>query len=87
METSSAIRSALHEALTACDHIDKLSQTSNGLTPDVVEVSAAPSPARASDAIDEQRKMVANIATRLLELTTDPKEYLEHLAASVSPLY
>ena len=86
MEDLSAIRTALHKALTACDHIDQLGRTSNGLKADVLEVSAAPSPARASDTVDEQRKTLADIAIRLLQLTTDPKEYLEQLAASVSPL-
>ena len=87
MENLFAIRAALREALTACDNIEQLNQTSNGLNADVLEVSAAPSPASASDGIDEQRKRVADIAVRLQQLTIDPKEYLEQLAASVSPLY
>ena len=86
MENLFAIRTALHEALTAYDRVDQLSQTSNGLNADGLEISTASSPARSSDAIDEQRKRVADIAIRLLQLTTDPKEYLEQLAASVSPL-
>lgn len=87
MENLIAIRTALHEALTACDRIDQSSQTSNGSNSNVLEVPTVPSPARAFDNIDEQRKRVADIAIRVLQLTTDPKEYLEQLAASVSPLY
>ena len=87
MENLSAIRTALHEALTACDQIEQSSRASNGLKANIHEVSTAPSPERASDVIDEQRKKVADIANRLLQVTIDPKEYLEQLAASVSPLY
>ena len=86
MANLSAIQTALREVLTACDDIDQSNRNSNGLNADVHEKSTATSPLRASDAIDEQRKRVADIAIRLLQLTTDPKEYLEQLAASVSPL-
>lgn len=40
----------------------------------------------AFDALHGSRKKLAEAATRLLQLATDPKEYLEHVAGNVSTL-
>lgn len=85
MTTSTGLQNVLDEVLRAVHDVEFLLHKervcSNGTTGDF---SNGQPGVDFPPALEGPRKKLANAAAQLLQVTTDPKEYLEQLSANVS---
>ncbi|KAI9685960.1 MAG: hypothetical protein M1820_010698 [Bogoriella megaspora] len=86
MEFKSIFHQILHEAISAADEITRIQRASDASTSANLDSFAPNSPISIPDALHLPRKKIAEAAARLLQLSTDPKEYLEQLASNYQNL-